>query len=161
MFPKNASMAHQALLNWGSRACEHLSHLINLDRQHWETSNLHDNQKRTQAAGHLFMFNQIFSPSVKINVTQFRLIFLCRKNWSWLKNCLLVMCLCLVSNKWTWFMIYLFAWCSCLGTEKLGLKLYYSPCSLHSISGWMGRVSTDWTATHLHFMWHQEVLIFP
>lgn len=84
-FPKNARVAHPALLNLESRACACLDHSINLDRQPWETSSLHDNQKHTRAAGHLFML--ITSPRVW-KLTLFDLAdFLC-----WLKNCLLIMC---------------------------------------------------------------------
>lgn len=79
VFPKNAWVVRRALLGLEGRAYECLSRLINLDRQHQETSNLHDNQQRTQAAGHLFMFHQIFSPSVKSNVPPFRPIFRAEK----------------------------------------------------------------------------------
>lgn len=43
MFPRNACVACRALVGFESRVCDCLNHLINLDRQHWETSNLHDN----------------------------------------------------------------------------------------------------------------------
>lgn len=50
-FLKNACVAHPSSPNLESRACECLSHLISSDRQHWETSNLHESQKHTGLQG--------------------------------------------------------------------------------------------------------------
>lgn len=45
VFPRNACVGLPSLARFESTVCDCLHHLINLDRQHWETSNLHDSQQ--------------------------------------------------------------------------------------------------------------------
>ena len=133
MFPRNACVACRALVGFESRVCDCLNHLINLDRQHWETSNLHDNQQCIQPAGCLFPFHQIFSPSVKINVIQFRLIF-CAWRTKADGRTVSRSRVDVVSNKWTWLVIFmplvfkLFAYYSCLRVEKSSVLNFIMIC---------------------------------
>lgn len=146
VFPENAGVAQQAFVDLGSRACECLSHLFNLDRQHWGTSNPHDSQKCPRASGHLFMLHQIFSPSGIVSVTQ----------WGWLSvlkgpelvkelspGHVLVSGLQQVHMTYGWFIGLAFL----LGDGIVKcLKLYHSPRSLHCMASGMDGVSPDWKA---------------
>ena len=156
MFPRNACVACRALLGFESRVCDCLRHLISLDRQHWETSNLPDNQQCIQPAGCLITFHHIFSPSVKINVIQFRLIFSAWRaraddrpvSWSHVD----VQSLTSKRGLWFsrhWFLNYL------LTIPVWGLKNQVSSTSLWSvflalIARWMDGKSTDWNPFAFH-----------